>query len=1205
MDTVVDIKKKRSFKEKIKAFFENAFSTNKKSLLFLGVLLSVIMTIYFLVILIFRKNFYNNFSDDALQYYPFMCDFINKIKSGDLSWYSFKNYLGASFFSDTYYIPLDGFTLIIFIFSFVMPTEIAMSIVEIIKLIGGAIALGAYLGIKGYRPKVTFLIALLYFSSSGITCFSCFPCFTSLAFYLPFSLIIGHYFLKGKWLYVPLFATLVVLYNYYLAYMVFAFMSFSMLFMVFIEKKKIYKSILELISYIALILFGLSMAMVIFLPSMDFVLQSTSRNVAGGGSIKSLLLMVATYLDVALTFITCSFKALINVVSSFKGFSNVFEMVDNSFIQLRYLINTISKSRTIDGTKLLASLFDIEEYYRVMSTTFTPVTPSSFYGYQSSYFIEHISLYITGIGLVLSTYIWSMKDRRSNIYKIITLLCVFMMLLPFFSYILSANLEVLYTRWFNVVTIPMLLIAGHVVNENGLYNLKEKPMIIGLVSLLYVGIFGAYHHLQKIRAIDIKNNIDENIISFENILFYLTILGLIIIFITCIVLNIKKHKNTEEHKKHKLKTILTFVVSSLLILSILTILLIKYLPVSDTIWKIERGSSADLFSIDVMMAYQYLSILIMAIMIINTFAVLNKKKVLFGIILGIEVIISGCLSFGSSVILSGKEDIFKKTRSLSSFLNSYIDEPSTYRIYVDSSVEGILRTNLSSLIQTGCNTDVFHSFIYAGTDDVADLIFNISDEGQAGKRALNTYSYYLNVFLGYKYVVASKDSSFINYDENQFELVNKNTEEDYILLRFKDYQEFLSYDEYIEYNDFKNNSRSLNEISKEKELIKRVVIDEETLELLKEYNLKEKENANIEEISSSETIRQQTSFTTGNRFIVDIDGKKFYRYAFSGADEITTRSYAINLFGLEERKETLIKDGNAYLEFECGEIKYITSENIGNKNGSTFHIPIYGGSDKNELKPKYLYLLAKDQNDDLIIAPSLNYTFEAIFPSYKYLDSYENGEDLESGVGVAAAIRFHIDKTYDNKLINVLLNNGSSKTISYDTMYFEYNDGSIVLMNNESIVNKALKNIYIIKPNDVYNLAYPPSIKITTYSINDKYEDIKENKKISTDGSKINLSYTNKETSDGYEILMIPTAYSSEWKVVNGNVSKVVPVNGGFIGLVVPKNIDSNNITLKFEPEGLKLVSIISLVSILFYMILAVLTIIIRKKRKEAKTCQL
>jgi len=88
-------------------------------------------------IILINNSFYNNFSDDILQYYTIMVDFVAQIKAGTLSSFNLNNYLGASYFSDVYYIPLDIFTAITFILSYIVPTELAYSITELIKIWAG------------------------------------------------------------------------------------------------------------------------------------------------------------------------------------------------------------------------------------------------------------------------------------------------------------------------------------------------------------------------------------------------------------------------------------------------------------------------------------------------------------------------------------------------------------------------------------------------------------------------------------------------------------------------------------------------------------------------------------------------------------------------------------------------------------------------------------------------------------------------------------------------------------------------------------------------------------------------------------------------------------------------------------------------------------------------------------------------------------
>ncbi len=1200
MEQIIDMEKapeKTPFKEKINKFFTNVFSSSGKTILFMTCLLSAVMAIYFLCILIFNHNFYNNWSDDSLQYYPIMCDFIDHIKHGNFSLFSYQNYLGASFFSDTYYIPLDGFTFIIFILSFVMNTEIAMSIVELLKLIAGAVALTWFLTLKGKKNTIAFLIGMFYFSSSGITCFSCFPSFTTLAFYLPFSLVIGHFFLKGKWYFVPLFVFELVLWNFYLDYMVCAFMCFSMLAMLFMEKTGFKKGTLKLLEYVGLILLGLMMCMAIFLPSMNFIMASTSRDVASGGSIKGLVVMFKSYIDCGATAITCFFKMGLKCFTVKGGIFNNRYLFSDSFIQLRHLYHRLLLRRTVNDITVLPSFFNVEEYFRMAATTFTPLTPSSFYGFQGSYFIEHISFYITGMGLVFSTYIWFMNDYKSKVYKAILIISVIMMLLPFFSYIYSANLEVLYTRWFNVISIPLLLIDAHVLSENDMYSLKPKKLVIGIIFLAYIAIFASYHTFDTIRELGVSNEWNEKVLTFENMLFYLVCLAFVLVSALFIAL----HYISKINKK-VLKRVLYPVVSTIILGGVLYIgitILLKFLGITADEW-VTSLKNSNLWDIEDQMAYQYMIFLTLLIMVIGVFFLVKKWKKALGVIFAIEFAISGCLSFGACVMLAGRETTFNNTHNLSYFLEENIDDPSVYRIYVDSSIPDVLRTNLSRMIPTGCNTDVFHSFIYSGTDDVGGIIYNKSDEGQASKKALNTYSYYLNVFLGYRYVVANPSSSFSEFDENQFDLVARN--DDYILLEFKDYQEFLVYDNYVSKTSFDGVKSSLKDVSRIKFMLNKVIVDEDYLELLKENIGDESTVSDYTDEVTQTTYNQKTNIDSSNKSYVAVDGKYYCKYDFTGIDEITTRSYAINLFNIDDEYK-LVANSQIYIENEDGSIKYLTTENIRSINGSVFHIPVYGGENRGETKPKSLYVYYGTDKPSLV--PSLRYTVEAIIPQGAYIESYEKGEPLPPEAALQAAVRFPITTGLKSGLINVSLHRyGSSTTYAFDNMFIEYTDGSIRQSSQEVSIDKEIRYIYIVKTNEVMNDSTPPQIKITSYSIDDAYSDKFISKSIKTKGSKLTLSYISESAQEGNRIIVIPTAYSEEWEVVSGNVIETFKANGGFIGLIVPKSITSDTITLRFNPKGFELGLQVSALSIVIFITM-VSAITYKKRKRMDDLCQL
>ena len=1215
MENVVKTKKERkSFKEtflkyknKITSFFDKALSTNKRAILLMSAILVTVMTIYFLIIFFVRDNFYQNWSDDSLQYYPFMIDFVDSIKSGTFSLFNFKNYLGASFFSDTYYVPLDGFTLIIFLLSFIIRTEIAMSIVEILKLIGGSIALSCFLSIRGYKPRTVFLVGLFYFSSSGITCFSCFPSFTSLAFYLPFSLIFGHYFIKGKWLFVPLYAFVVVFYNFYLAYTVFAFMSFSMIVLLFLEREKFFKSLLKLVEYVALILFGLMMSLVIFLPSMEFVLQSTSRNVAESGSLKGLFILFRGYIEAFLSLLSCTFRMLLNVFKTPTGLIKNRTFFYDSYLPLRQLYHTLSIRRNVDGNIILPSFFDVEEYYRVMSTTFIPLTPSSFVGFQGSYFIEHISLYITGAGLILTSYIWFMNDYKSRVFKVTMVLCMIMMVLPFFSYILSASLDVLYTRWFNVVSIPMLVIVAYVLDNVGLYDLKPSKIGIILLVLLYFGIFGSYHYQDRINGFGNSNNWNEDLMSFENKMFYIVVIALFIIIVFFISMYI-----IEKRMNKKVPRRIMYGVASLIFLGVLLFvglnLLKSYNQIPKEMWSTEIKESI-LFHVEDMMSYEYLTFITLLMIVVAAYAICSKKKIIFRIVVCLEFALSAGLSFGSNIVLKGRNTTFKNSHNLGEFLKENTDERDIYRIYVDSSIPNFLSHNIARFTHVGTNQNVFHSFIYAGTDEVANIIYDKSNEGQANKKALNNYSYYLNVLLGYKYVVANPTSSFSTYDENQFELVTKN--DDYILLKFKDYTPFLEYDGYSSRNAFTNIKNDLSDVSRVKLMLNTTIVEKEDLETLKKYFSTEKDISTYKDTSKETTFYQRITMNTNNYSSVYLDSSTdgvektgyYYRYAFSGDDEITTRSYAINVFGYTNEKESLVENKEIFLKYNNGEIKYLNQSNISAKNGSTFHIPVYGVSDKLLRKPEAIYVFYSE-NEEKISVPSFRYTAEAILPPSKYIDSYEKGEKLPSDAGLLAAMKFSVDRSisddvYDSGVVRVKLTKySSSSNVAFTTMYFEYEDGTIVQTSTETSINKKIKNIYVVKSSEVYSLTNPPQIKITKYDLDGTYNDQLSDKNVDVKGSKVIVSYKNNQVEEGNSIIVVPIPYSEEWTLKSGSVYETFSANGGFLGLIVPKNIESNSITLKFEPTGLKLGLNVSLVSILLYTQALMSYVLYKKKRR-------
>ena len=90
------------------------------------------------------------------------------------------------------------------------------------------------------------------------------------------------------------------------------------------------------------------------------------------------------------------------------------------------------------------------------------------------------------------------------------------------------------------------------------------------------------------------------------------------------------------------------------------------------------------------------------------------------------------------------------------------------------------------------------------------------------------------------------------------------------------------------------------------------------------------------------------------------------------------------------------------------------------------------------------------------------------------------------------------------------------------------------------------------------------------YSLYDNYlntQDSYSDRTFNFSDTTINLSFTN--SSKKALVIKLPLSYSSEWIPTNSNY-KVVNVNAGFLGVIIPEGESNINITLNYNPEGYK-----------------------------------
>ena len=329
-------------------------------------------------------------------------------------------------------------------------------------------------------------------------------------------------------------------------------------------------------------------------------------------------------------------------------------------------------------------------------------------------------------------------------------------------------------------------------------------------------------------------------------------------------------------------------------------------------------------------------------------------------------------------------------------------------------------------------------------------------------------------------------------------------------------------------------------------------------------------------------------------------------YEFLEKHRKDTRSYSLNIYALNDAANH-IDEGSIFIEFENGERYFLDSTNVRSMHDSTFHVPVYGTKDGISLidgtyskqispnpdgtqsKPKYIGIL------DSYSGNTVSLGAEAIFSSSGEFMKYENYTE-ESVPSVSPYFRYR----YSSEVYEGLINISATSRLSLSSIVVQYDDGSMSLEATEFNNNKKIKYIYIDKGSYSQSDSVP-SITISLRDSTHKYSDNKTDKMLKKNGSKLIVSYKNESQSDGYEILMVPYSYSEEWALVSGNVKEIISVDGGFIGLVVPRNIDSNEIIIKFKPRGFNASLLISGVCVFIYAASLATYIIIKKKKTEVK----
>lgn len=434
---------------------KNFYMSLWQSKLKLFILLALIMVVTFICVASYAsyKGGVLQFNtDDILQYYPYVSGLFTKIKEGNLSLYDTTLFGGSSFFSGVYYLPFDIFTLISFLLSFIMDNMFAYFITNFFRPICGALILYYVLIRKGMKLKTAFFTSLIYFVGGMTQAFFVFPVYLGISFYIPLGMLLIDLCVekKGVWyLTLPIFSVLVILYDFYIAYIILAFIVLYFIIEMhitdkfsffgknsFIKNKNFWIRFFEMLS---LVILGVGMAAFFILPSAAYIMEYSSRT-------------SAVY-ENSLWF---------------------FESYDS-----------VAKEYNIS----------LEHYFTNILTFFMPNDPDRLM-LGGHYKTNHVTFYLTNGGFLFLSYFFLLKGKTNNRLKFWVLFINLLFLMPIFSMIFTFTTEP-YTRWFFIPYMVNLYAMARGMDDNGLELNKSKIIklitIIALGLALYYVIYGMNH----------------------------------------------------------------------------------------------------------------------------------------------------------------------------------------------------------------------------------------------------------------------------------------------------------------------------------------------------------------------------------------------------------------------------------------------------------------------------------------------------------------------------------------------------------------------------------------------------------------------------------------------------------------------------------------------------------------------------------------
>ena len=420
-------------KNRIKTLWQKVWDSSLYVFMILAVLQLLLLAIILFAQLFFYDAFFNSNTDDIAQYYLYIAGFFYKLKNGQVSLYDTSLFAGVSSFASVYYIPLDIFLVFTWLFSYIMPAEMAYFIANFLRIIFGSLILYYVFIRKGYKPLTSFFIALIFSLCGIVEAEWVFPVYLGILCYVPLGMLLVDLFLektKKSIILFPLYGMSIVFYDYYIAYMIFAFICVYYLIESHLRSNKFFlftkDFYIQSLKFAGLILLSLMMSACILIPSAMYMFRETNRAIQSKEP------------------------------------------------------NIWYYSAWISGKQRL----NISHYFTMLANIFIPNVPFNLCLVPTGGYIrEHASLYMTTLGAIYLVYFFFIWEKKANRLKIWVLLFDFLFLIPLAAMIFTFN-NWAYSRWFFIPYMINLYAVGYAMDK---YNFKfGNKLFIKFILITFI-----------------------------------------------------------------------------------------------------------------------------------------------------------------------------------------------------------------------------------------------------------------------------------------------------------------------------------------------------------------------------------------------------------------------------------------------------------------------------------------------------------------------------------------------------------------------------------------------------------------------------------------------------------------------------------------------------------------------------------------------